>query len=51
MMKKSYIQPQIEMIAFEVQTIMMDSSWIDVGGESDVFDTNERRGSWGNRWE
>jgi|GEM_PF-3565039 len=44
-MKDSYVRPQMEEMEFDVQTVMMDSSWTDVGGEGEP-DIRGRRGRW-----
>lgn len=51
-MKTEYIEPQIEVIEIEVETVMMQGSFSDVkeGETSDTFDSNGRRGTWGNLW-
>ena len=49
-MKDSYVRPQMEEMDFDVQTVMMDSSWTDVGGEGEP-DIRGRRGRWGDLWD
>ena len=49
-MKKNYVKPQMEEMEFDVRTVMMANSMTNVGGEGEP-DANERRGTWGNRWE
>ena len=50
-MKENYVTPQMEVVEFDVNTVMMDGSMTDVGGETEEMDAPIRRGSWGNRWE
>jgi len=49
-MKDSYVGPQMEEMEFDVQTVMMNNSWTDVGGETDEMDVKGRRGRWGDLW-
>ncbi len=53
-MKENYVTPQMEVVEFDVNTVMMSNSdgWTDVtpGEETEEMDAPIRRGSWGNRW-
>ncbi len=52
-MKKDYIKPSIEEIVCDADTMMMAGSSVDteVGDTPSYPNANERRGTWGNRWE
>ena len=43
----------MEVLEIEAQTALMQGSFTGVieGETSDTFDTNNRRGSWGNLWD
>jgi hypothetical protein len=52
-MKKKYQKPEIEVIEFEMDVYMLDSSIITDGGEAgddEDATANRHRGEWGNLW-
>ena len=52
-MKKKYQKPEIEVIEFEMDVYMLDSSIITDGGEAgddEDANANRHRGEWGNLW-
>ena len=55
MMKKEYVKPALVEVKLEVCEMMASSDCATIGIGEDVSsattDGNERRGSWGNRWE
>ena len=52
-MKKKYQKPEIEVIEFEMDVYMLDSSIItdgDEAGDDEEANSNRHRGEWGNLW-
>ena len=52
-MKKVYLQPNVEIVDIELDAMMISASnTVPVDPEErDNFDTNSRRGGWGNLWD
>ena len=50
-MKKKYVRPVVAVVPMEVQTPLLASSYIQVGGGyTNRWDSREHRGRWGNLW-
>ena len=50
-MKKDYLKPEVEVIAVEVNTVMMaESADTGMGDTPSTPDARGRRGKWGNLW-
>ena len=48
-MKKIYYSPEVELVEYDIDTVMQSIS-IPEGGETEEFETKENRNDWENIW-
>ena len=49
-MKKDYLKPESNVVAFSIDTIMESTSIPIIPGEGDGREAGRNRGEWGNVW-